>query len=378
VYVYSLRQGIEDGFLAPYRVHRIVPDVDATGYRPAKGEIDRLGHPIPDQEYFTPEFERILSHRGRTEAIARSITDFLKGYDRFAKTIIFCVDMEHAEEMRQALSNLNADLVQKYPDYVVRIVSEDGKQYLSNFQELEKLTPTLVTTSRLLSTGIDVPTCKVVVVARVINSMTEFKQIIGRGTRVRDDYNKYFFTILDYTGSATRLFADPEFDGDPVEVTETPLGEPISPEPPPAVNEPSEPIPTVIIDGEEPRIRKYYVDGGQVQITAHVVYELDSEGRRLKAVSYTDYVADKLGKMYSSAADLRSHWTNAEERAAIIEELEKRGISFDELFKVTRSRPVRSALPCGIQSSGENPPGARGPFEEKQAGLFPPIRGKSA
>ena len=335
VYVYSLRQGIEDGFLAPYRVHRIVPDIDAAGYRPTKGELDRLGHPIPDQEYFTPEFERVLSHKGRTEAIARSITDFLKGSDRFAKTIIFCVDMEHAEEMRQALTNLNTDLVQKYPDYVVRIVSEDGKQYLSNFQELEKVTPTIVTTSRLLSTGVDVPTCKVVVIARVINSMTEFKQIIGRGTRVRDDYNKYFFTILDYTGSATRLFADPEFDGDPVEVTETPLGRPILPEPEPVIGDSVEPVPSIIIDEEEPRIRKYYVDGGEVQIAAHVVYELDAEGHRLKAVSYTDYVADKLGKMYPSAADLRSRWTNAEERATIIEELEKRGISFDELFKVT-------------------------------------------
>lgn len=336
VYTYSLRQGIEDGFLAPCRVHRIVPDVDATGYRPASGELDKQGRPIPDQEYMTPDFERVLSHAERTQAIARSITQFLKENDRFAKTIIFCVDMEHAEEMRKALSNENSDLVQKYPDYVVRIVSEDGKQYLSNFQELEKITPAIVTTSRLLSTGVDVPTCKVVVIARMVQSMTEFKQIIGRGTRVRDDYNKYFFTILDYTGSATRHFADPEFDGEPVEVTETPLGDPVS-KPPETVNEPTPPpLGPVVIDPPEAQARKLYVDGQRVEMAAHVVYELDAEGRRLKAIRYTDYVSDKLGKLYRSAADLRSRWSRTDERAAIIEELKKRGIGFDDLVRITK------------------------------------------
>ena len=223
LYTYSLRQGIDDGFLAPYRVHRIITTADAAGWRPSKGELDRYGREIPDAEYGTKDFERVVALRARTEAIARNLTEFLMKNDRFGKTIIFCVDMDHAEAMRQALNNLNADLAQQHPDYVVRVVSDEGKigrGHLDRFMELETLVPTLVTTSQMLTTGVDVPTCKNVVLARVINSMTDFKQIIGRGTRVRDDYGKYFFSILDYTGSATRLFADPDFDGDPALITE--------------------------------------------------------------------------------------------------------------------------------------------------------------
>jgi type I restriction enzyme R subunit len=216
VYSYSLRQGIDDGFLAPYRVHRIVTDVDATGWRPSKEELDRYGRPIPDDEYQTPDFEKIVVLKARTQAIAKSLTDFLKKSDPYAKTIIFCVDQEHADEMRQALNNLSADLVKQHPDYVVRVVSDEGdigRGYLSRFQELETLTPVLVTTSKLLTTGVDIQTCKNIAIVRVVNSMTEFKQIIGRGSRVRADYGKLWFSILDYTGSATRLFADPDFDG---------------------------------------------------------------------------------------------------------------------------------------------------------------------
>ena len=223
VYTYSLRQGIEDGFLAPYRVHRIVTEWDAAGWRPSQGDLDRYGREIPDSEYQTVDFERAVALKARTEAIARNITDFMKKTDRFAKTIVFCVDQEHADEMRAALNNLNADLVQQYPDYVCRITSDEGsvgKGLLSKFQELETVTPVIVTTSQLLTTGVDIPTCKNIVIARVVGSMVEFKQIIGRGTRVRDDYDKYFFNILDYTGSATRLFADPDFDGEPALVTE--------------------------------------------------------------------------------------------------------------------------------------------------------------
>ena len=223
IYTYSLRQGIEDGFLAPYRVHRVVTTYDATGWRPSQGELDRYGREIPDGEYHTPDFERVVALRARTEAVAHHLTDFLKKTDPFGKTIVFCVDQEHADEMRRALNNLNPDLVQKYPDYVCRITSEEGqigRGHLSNFQELEKPTPVIVTTSKLLTTGVDVQTCKNIALVQVINSMTEFKQIIGRGTRVRDDYGKLFFSILDYTGSATRLFADPEFDGDPALITQ--------------------------------------------------------------------------------------------------------------------------------------------------------------
>jgi type I restriction enzyme R subunit len=344
LYTYSLRQGIEDGFLAPYRVHRVITSVDAFGWRPSKGELDRYGREIPDGEYSTKDFETIISLRKRTEAIAKHFTDYLKNTDRFAKSIIFCVDQEHAEEMRMALNNFNSDLVQKYPDYVCRIVSEEGdigRAYLSNFQELEKTSPVIVTTSKLLTTGVDVPTCKNIVIAKVINSMTDFKQTIGRGTRVRDDYGKYFFTILDYTGSATRLFADPEFDGEPAKITEEEMdekgnvvGTTYEQETKEAIVDGSrlegDTTPKIADDSEGQR-RKYYVDGGTVEISAHLVYELDSDGKQLKVVKYTDYAAEKVRNMYSSSAALRSKWNNAQERETVISSLEERGISFKEL-----------------------------------------------
>ncbi len=340
IYSYSLRQGIEDGFLAPYRVHRIVTTADAAGWRPSKGEMDRYGRAIPDAEYGTTDFERLVALKARTEAIARNLTDFLHKTDRFAKTIVFCVDQEHAEEMRKALNNLNTDLVRQHPDYVARVVSDEGRfgrGHLDRFMELETLVPTIVTTSQMLTTGVDVQTCKNVVIARVINSMTEFKQIVGRGTRVRDDYGKLYFNVLDYTGSATRLFADPEFDGEPALLTEEEMNEvgettretTVSEEPGGPSEEPEAgPIPETAPPGPP---RKYYADGGWVEIAAHLVYELDAEGKQLRVVKFTDYTAEKVRSMWPSAAELRSKWGNAEERAAIIEALETRGISFDEL-----------------------------------------------
>jgi type I restriction enzyme R subunit len=332
VYTYTLRQGIDDGFLAPYRVHRIVTDVDATGWRPSKDELDRYGRPIPDEEYQTPDFERVVALRARTQAMAKSITAFLRKSDPFAKTIVFCVDQEHADEMRQAVNNLSTELTQKYPDYVVRIVSDEGdigRGYLSRFQELETTTPAVVTTSKLLTTGVDVQTCKNIVICRMVNSMTEFKQIIGRGTRVRADYGKLWFSILDYTGSATRLFADPAFDGDPIEIpTEGAIDEPIpSLKPPPDAGPPvvhSPPPPELIL-------RKYYVDGGFVEIAAHFVYELDTNGKQLRVIKFTDYAAERIRSMWTSAAELRSHWTNIEERAAILDALEQHGIALEQL-----------------------------------------------
>ncbi len=346
LYTYSLKQGIEDGFLAPYRVHRIITTADAAGWRPARGELDRYGREIPDAEYGTKDFERVVALKARTEAIARNMTEFLKkNNDRFGKTIIFCVDQEHAETMRLALNNLNADLVQRHPDYVVRVVSDEGKigrGHLDRFMELETLVPTLVTTSQMLTTGVDVPTCKNVVLARVINSMTDFKQIIGRGTRVRDDYGKYYFNILDYTGSATRLFADPDFDGEPARITEEqmnetgePAGEPevVSEEDVGALGE----APTEVSEetGESPP-RKYYVDHGSVEIAAHLVYELDSEGKQLRVVKFTEYTAEKVRSMYPTAAALRSKWSSATERAAILASLGERGISLDELMAAAK------------------------------------------
>ena len=334
IYTYTLRQGIDDGFLAPYRVHRIVTDVDATGWRPSKDELDRYGRPIPDEEYQTPDFEKIVALRARTEAIAKSVAAFLQKFDPFAKTIVFCVDQEHADEMRRAINNHCTELVKKYPDYVVRVTADDGdigKGHLSRFQELEKTTPVVLTTSRLLTTGVDAPTCRNIVIARLVNSMTEFKQIIGRGTRVRSDYGKLWFSILDYTGSATRLFADPDFDGDPIDPpTETPIDEPIEPPEPPEPPEPEPPGP-LPPEPPEPPLRKLYVDGGSVEIAAHVVYELDANGKQLRVVKFTDYASEQVRALAPTAAELRSHWGKTDERAAILQSLEDRGVTLEQL-----------------------------------------------
>ncbi|MCX5909154.1 MAG: DEAD/DEAH box helicase family protein, partial [Deltaproteobacteria bacterium] len=350
LYTYSLRQGIEDGFLAPYRVHRVITNIDAAGWRPASGQLDRHGREIPDREYHTEDFERVVALRARTEAIARHLTDYLKATDRFAKTIVFCVDQEHAEEMRRALTNLNTDLSQKYPDYVCRVTADEGdigRGHLSRFQELETNTPVILTTSQLLTTGVDIQTCKNIALARVIGSMVEFKQIIGRGSRVRDDYGKYFFTILDYTGAATHHFADPEFDGEPTLITEQEMDETgrvksekiIEPEKPGEVQyevERKEDYRPLEISDPPLKRRKYYVDGGQVEISAHMVYELDADGKQLRVVKYTDYTADKMRRMYPNAVTLRNNWADPDERSSIIDRLAERGINFDDLASATK------------------------------------------
>ena len=340
IYTYSLRQGIDDGFLAPYRVHRVVSAWDAAGWRPSQGDLDRYGRAIPDDEYHTKDFERVVALRARTQAIARHLTDFMKKTDRFAKTIVFCVDQEHAADMRQALNNLNTDLTQQHADYVCRVTSDEGdvgRGHLGRFQELEKDTPVILTTSQLLTTGVDAPTCKNIVLARVVNSMTEFKQMIGRGTRVRDDYNKLYFNILDYTGSATRLFADPDFDGDPVLITEEQVDEAgvtipktyeiVEEQPVMAEKEDT----FQISDDREGERRKFYFDGGQVEIIAHIVHELDPDGKQLHVVKFTEYTADKVRTLYPSAPELREQWANPEKRSEIIQRLEERGIDFDSL-----------------------------------------------
>lgn len=333
IYTYSLRQGIEDGFLAPYRVHRIVTNVDATGWRPSKDQLDRYGRLIPDGEYQTPDFERFIALLARTEAIAKNISEFLKASDPFAKTIIFCVDQEHAEEMRMAINNHCAELAQRYPDYVVRIVADEGdigRGHLSHFQDPEISTPAIVTTSKLLTTGVDIQTCKNIAIVSTIHSMTEFKQIIGRGTRVRADYGKLWFSILDYTGSATRLFADPEFDGDPIEPpTETPVDEPILQSE--SHTEPLELPGLHLSEQTEPTLRKFYVDSGIVEIATHFVYELDASGKQLRVVKYTDYASEKVRNLWRSAAELRTHWCKANERTLIIKSLEERGIALEQL-----------------------------------------------
>jgi type I restriction enzyme R subunit len=348
IYTYSLRQGIDDGFLAPYRVHRIVTSYDAAGWRPSQGELDRYGRTIPDQEYGTQDFERLVALKVRTEAIAANLTEYLKSTDPFGKTIVFCVDQEHASEMRGALARLNPDRLAEHPDYVCRVTSNEGdigRAHLGRFQEVDSVSPVVLTTSQLLTTGVDAPTTKNIVLARVVNSMVEFKQIIGRGTRVRDDYGKLYFTILDYTGSATRLFADPDFDGDPVDVDEVQIADDGSEIPGSrvvvdegdlSVGEVSEVFdPTSVeIRSDDPEPgppTKYYVDGGVIEIAAHLVYELDPDGRQLRVVQFSDYAAEKVRTLYPVAADLRRAWQDGAARAGVIGELEERGIHFETL-----------------------------------------------
>lgn len=336
IYQYSLRQGIEDGFLAPYRVHRVITEWDAAGWRPSKDELDRYGRAIPDEEYQTKDFERTVALRARTETIARHLSAFLKKNDRLAKTIVFCVDQEHADEMRRALNNLNADLAQQYPDYVCRVTADEGdtgRGHLGRFQDVETRSPVILTTSQLLTTGVDAPTCKNVVLARVVGSMTEFKQIIGRGTRVRDDYAKLWFNILDYTGSATRLFADPDFDGDPARLTEEEIAANGEVKVTLRAEEPAPPeeIEPEIIEPPEDERRKFYFDDGQVEIAAHLVYELDPDGKQLRVVRYTDYAAESVRTLCPTAPELRARWTDPAQRAEIIERLAERGVSFEEL-----------------------------------------------
>jgi type I restriction enzyme R subunit len=353
LYTYSLRQGIEDGFLAPYRVRRIVTQWDAAGWRPSREDLDRYGQHIPDEEYHTPDFERRIALRARTNAVARHLTDFLKRTDRFAKTIVFCVDQEHAAEMRAALNNLNADLVRQYPDYVCRVTSDEGDighGHRGRFQDIERKTPVILTTSQLLTTGLDAPTCRNVVLVRLVNSIVEFKQIIGRGTRVREDYGKLTFNILDYTGTATRAFADPDFDGDPSFATQegidaagqttraetlvddTPeYGEDILIDPDPTVGDPPPDPPYGGTPGDgtiPPHPRKIYYDGGHVEIIAKLVHELDTDGRQLRVVKLTDYTAEKVRILCADAAKFRARWTDTDQRAGILQQLADRGIDY--------------------------------------------------
>lgn len=350
VYTYSLRQGIEDGFLAPYRVHRVITTVDAAGWRPSKDELDRYGREVPDEEYQTKDFERVVALRSRTRAMARHLTDLLKGTDRFAKTLVFCVDQEHAAEMRQELINLNSDLVKQYPDYVCRVTADEGAiglTHLSHFQDVDKPTPVILTTSQLLTTGVDAEMVKNVVLARVVGSRSEFKQIVGRGTRLKVDYGKEYFNIIDFTGTATRHFADPDFDGDPArieEVTVDEAGEQVGTaeaevdvtqddlaaeyEMPEEQIGPGTGLP---IDEPPPEPRKFYIDGGEVEVIGHLVYDLDTDGKKLQVVKYTEYSGRAVRILYPTREALQSAWANPDTRGEVLRELTERGISFEEL-----------------------------------------------
>jgi type I restriction enzyme R subunit len=350
VYTYSLRQGIEDGFLAPYRVHRVITTVDAAGWRPSVDELDRYGREVPDEEYQTKDFERVVALRSRTRAIARHLTDFLKGTDRFAKTLVFCVDQEHAAELRQELLNLNSDLVKRYPDYVCRVTADEGAiglTHLAHFQDVDKPTPVILTTSQLLTTGVDAEMVKNVVLARVVGSRSEFKQIIGRGTRLKIDYGKEYFNIIDFTGTATRHFADPDFDGEPalieeviidesgeqIEVTEIEIETPPDALPLEYENPEEQIGPNAGILINQPAVepRKFYIDGGEVEVIGHLIYDLDTDGKKLQVVRYTDYSGRAVRTLYPTRDVLQAAWANPDTRAEVLHELTERGISFEEL-----------------------------------------------
>jgi type I restriction enzyme R subunit len=343
IYTYSLKQGIEDGFLAPYRVYRVIPDVDASGLQIDPGVLDRFGREIPPDLYGTKDFERIVSLLSRTEVVAKHLTEYLKRTNRFDKTIVFCVDQEHALDMRIALNNANADLTKSHLDYVERVVSDEGsvgRGHLDKFQDPEKETPVILTTSQMLTTGVDAPTCRNIVLFRAINSMTDFKQIIGRGTRVSEEHNKFWFTIIDYVG-ATQLFYDPAFDGDPVRVTKTTIDNEgveikfedseegtLEPEQDPKGLE--GPLGSV---SEYPR--KYYLDNVQVYIAGEQAFELDPDGNVLKTIEFTDYVTQNIRRLNLTAEHLRKIWPQAEQRIEILNQLRSRGIDPDHLAHVT-------------------------------------------
>jgi type I restriction enzyme R subunit len=345
IYTYRLGQGVEDGFLAPYRVHRIVPTVDATGWRPEQGQLDRFGREIPDGVYETKDFERVVSLLSRTEVVAQHLTSFLKRTDRFGKSMVFCVDQEHAEDMRAALHRANEDLCKQYPHFVARVTAEEarvGRGHLDDFIDPEKDVPVILTTSKLLSTGVDAPTCRNIVLFKPIGSMVEFKQIIGRGTRLYPEKDKLSFTILDYAG-ATRLFADPDFDGEPERITEEsvyPTGEEAKPpgewEEEPAYGESSGHDGLVDTGKEEQPARKFYVDGVEVAISAEIVYELDSSGKRQRVVTYTEYTKDQIRRLCPTPAELQTGWMDAEHRAVMIQALAERGIDFSTLAEATK------------------------------------------
>ena len=345
VFSYSLKQGIRDGFLAPYKVVRVHIDRDVEGYRPEKGQLDRDGEEVEDRVYNVKDFDRTLVIDGRTALVARKVTAFLKeSGDRFQKAIIFCVDQEHAARMRQALINENTDLVGGNSRYVMRITGGDpaGQAELGNFIDPESKYPVLVTTSRLLSTGVDVQTCQLIVLERAVGSMTEFKQIVGRGTRVHEDTGKFYFTLIDFRG-ATSHFADPEFDGEPVQIYEPGEGDPIDPPDVAPTDDDGLGDDEIVIDRGDPPPppgmgpqKKIYIDGVEVAIVAERVTYLDGHGK-LVTESLRDFTRKALRRRFASLDDFLTRWNAVERKQAIIDELAAEGLPLtvivDELGK---------------------------------------------
>ena len=349
VYTYSLKQGIEDGYLAPYKVIRVDLDKDTFGWRPTAGMTDKHGHAIEDRIYTGADMNRKLVLEQRDVAVAAKITEYLKATDRYAKTIVFCEDIDHAARMRQALSNANADLCATQPKYVVQITGDntEGKLELDNFIDPEKTYPVIATTSKLMSTGVDAQTCKLIVLDQGIKSMTLFKQIIGRGTRLREDLGKTWFTILDFK-RATELFADKDFDGEPVQIYEPGIGEPVAPPepavpggmpgdagPPGGASDPLDPLNTLgpfaggsgAADGP-----KKYILGNNVTVSVarERVQYLNADGK-LITESLRDYTRINLLKKYDSLDEFLQAWQQADRKAALLQELEGQGVLLEAL-----------------------------------------------
>jgi type I restriction enzyme R subunit len=359
VYTYSLKRGIEDGFLAPYKVVRVDIDRDLQGWRPSKGQTDKNGELIEDRIYNQKDFDRNLVLEKRTELVARKITEFMTQTDPYQKTIVFCEDIDHAERMRQALVNLNPQRVKENRKYIMRITGDEqeGKAELDNFINPEERYPVIATTSKLMTTGVDAQTCKLIVLDQRIQSMTEFKQIIGRGTRINDDFNKHWFTIIDFK-KATELFADPDFDGDPVKVYAPRGDDPINPddEQAPEGEQPDDMLGdeagTYEVDPEEewvsddqpggdwddtledppPKRIKYVVGNVEVSVIAERVQYLGPDGK-LITESLKDFTRQQVKAQYATLSDFLRRWNEAERKQAIIDELAEQGVIWDDLIK---------------------------------------------
>lgn len=342
VYTYSLKQGIEDGFLAPYKVIRVDMDKDL-GWRPTQGKVDSKGQVVEDRIYNASDMNKSLVLTQRDQAVASRITEFLKATDRMAKTIVFCEDIDHAARMRQALINANPDLASQNPKYVMQITgdNEEGKLELDNFINPRKPYPVIACTSRLMTTGVDAKTCKLVVLDRTINSMTEFKQIIGRGTRIDEDYGKLWFTILDFK-RATELFADEAFDGEPVVVFEPQAGDPVVPPEEGDTTGGDQPGATTAGPGEGGTIGdppgggriKYVIDDVPVYVVNERIQYYGNDGK-LITESLKDFTRIQINKRFTSLDNFLQTWNDADKKAAIIAELEEQGVFFDELAKET-------------------------------------------
>jgi len=325
VFTYSLKQGIEDGFLAPYKVIRINIDKDLEGWKPARGMLDLNGLQIPDEIFSQPDFDRILVIEERTKLVAHRVTEWLKANGRYSKTIIFCVDIEHAERMRRALINENADIVKENSNYIMKITGDDdaGKKSLDYFIDPTEKFPTVATTSELLTTGVDCKTCKLIVIDKIINSPITFKQIIGRGTRLFPDYDKNYFTIMDFR-NATRLFFDPDFDGAPIIISEGDNPPPDDNGNAPSDEPPETPTPS-------PR-QKYYVNGVEVDILNEIVQYIGNDDK-LITESLTAYSKKNILKRYATLDSFINDWAGADKTAAIIDELIAQGVFIEELRK---------------------------------------------